>query len=505
MARSKKSTKPNKSFKDSFLNFLAAVALRSDHNRQPKRGDDGLIHVNLKLLANGGMTLEEPNRHGYYSSGKHHFLSLQWEDEPLDRAVAEAKKTCPNVSNQLIKQTLRQAMIRLFNNQVVNDNPEAKEQSEETEQEGGEFDSILEILDVSQIDALLIDVLNWLNNQVIPQTVYVPIEGIDLRGTITIGDVEFHQNREDSELNQLIDTIEERDRSNSDAARESVENAQCFAKITIEGDGIFARAEAVRKVQEVIHTINFGLSSTLHQPSWAKVRIAPIIINTNTPTDDPDDVRIGSHLAYPSNRALSLSKHSIQENLKLVHRDVLRADPTYVPDWRNPPESLVQCVERLLAIYQTNGDISKRIQRAVTWYGKAVDADTHDEQFVNLAIALESLLIGDEGSGPYTTSGSISQNLSERTAFLLKNDFESRDEQLRRTKKLYGRRSAIVHRGESITVEQLKEMDDLVKHVTIAFLQHDFQSWSDFQEWMARQKFSQKIASKEETEEADNT
>ncbi|RME12438.1 MAG: hypothetical protein D6816_00975 [Bacteroidetes bacterium] len=488
--------------KDKFLEFLAAVALRPDRKKQYTPGPDGLYHVNLNSLASG-VSLEESGKHGYYSSGRHNFLSLQWDEKSLDAAVTEAKKLCPNVSGKLIKKTLRQLMVNIFEEQKVNKDPDVQ-QDEEDDQEEGIIDSILEVLNVSQIDALLIDVIEWLNNQAIPQTVYVPIEGIELSGTITIGDVEFHQNREDSELNQLIDTIEKRDQSNSDAARESIENSQCFAKITIEGDGIFARAEAVRKVQEAIHTINFGLSSTLHQPSWAKVRIAQIIINTNTPTDDPNDVRIGLNLAYPPNRALSLSKYSIQENLKPVHRNVLRADPAFVPNWRQEPESLAQVVDQLLACYQTNGDIAKRVQRAITWYGKAVDADTHDEQFVNLAIALESLLIGNEGSGPYTTSGSINQNLGERTAFLLHSDFDARYEQLKRTKRLYGHRSAIVHRGESITVEQLKEMDDLVKHVTIAFLQHNFQSWSDFQEWIARQKFSQKALPMTETTAANN-
>ncbi|MBK8905442.1 MAG: hypothetical protein IPM53_29940 [Anaerolineaceae bacterium] len=501
MSRPAKMAQRIQPFKSKFLEFLAAVSLRSDRNRQPKRAPDGLIHFNLKILSNGGPSLEDPNLHGYYSRGEHQFLSLQWEDEPLDTVVADAKKLCPNVSEKLIRQTLRQLMIKIFEDQKVNKDPDAPHQDEEAEQEGGEIDSILEVLEVSQIDEQLIDAIEWLKSQTIPQTVFVPIEGIELNGSVTIGDVEFHRNHEESELSQLITAIEERDRSSSESARKAVENAQCFAKITIVGDGIFARAEAVRKVQEAIHAINFGLSSTLHQPCWAKVRIAKIVINTYTPTDVPDDVRIGSHLAYPASRALHLSKNSIQENLKPVHRDILRADPAFVPNWRQDPETLEQSVERLLACYQTDGDIANRIQRAVTWYGKAVDADTHDEQFVNLAIALESLLIGGEGSGPYTTSGSISQNLRERTAFLLKNDFESRHEQSEQTKRLYGRRSAIVHRGESVTVEQLKEMDDLVKHVIIAFLQHDFQSWPDFQEWIARQKFSQKIQPTEETEE----
>ncbi len=98
MSQSAKMAKRIGPFKSKFLDFLAAVSLRSDRKRQPRRGPDGLYHLKLNFLTTGNVVLEEPNRHGYYSSRGHSYLSLQWEDEPLDTAVAEAKKLCPNVS-----------------------------------------------------------------------------------------------------------------------------------------------------------------------------------------------------------------------------------------------------------------------------------------------------------------------------------------------------------------------------------------------------------------------
>lgn len=151
-----------------------------------------------------------------------------------------------------------------------------------------------------------------------------------------------------------------------------------------------------------------------------------------------------------------------------------------------------QSVDRLLTCFQASGDIARRIQRAVTWYSKAVDADTPEEKFVNLAIALESLLIGDEGKGPYATTGSIKQNLGERVAFLLEDDFESRQRRFKETKELYDLRSAIVHRGKQVTKEDLARMDKLVKQVTLTFLTYEFKSWTIFQEWIARQKYEKK-------------
>ena len=89
----------------------------------------------------------------------------------------------------------------------------------------------------------------------------------------------------------------------------------------------------------------------------------------------------------------------------------------------------------------------------------------------------------------WTTHGSITQNLAERAAFLLGSDFERRDQKFKETKKLYGQRSAIVHRGKKITEDDLYAMDGLVKQVIVAFSAHNFVSWPSFQKWVARKKF----------------
>jgi len=119
-----------------------------------------------------------------------------------------------------------------------------------------------------------------------------------------------------------------------------------------------------------------------------------------------------------------------------------------------------------------------------------VDADSPEEKFVNLAIALESLLIGKEGKGPYATTGSINQRIGERVAFLLGDDFERRVNLEKTAKQLYSLRSAIVHSGESVTQENLAQMDNLVVQVVLAFLKHEFNTWSEFREWIARERYN---------------
>jgi hypothetical protein len=113
---------------------------------------------------------------------------------------------------------------------------------------------------------------------------------------------------------------------------------------------------------------------------------------------------------------------------------------------------------------------------------------------VNLAIALESLLIGQEGKGPYATTGSINQRIGERVAFLLGDDFESRVYLEKTAKELYGLRSAIVHSGESVTQDDLAQMDDLVVQVILAFLKHEFNTWAEFCEWIAHERYNRAVS-----------
>lgn len=499
MSNSRSTDRQLQAFKGAFLEFIKDVSLRSDTAFKPTYGPDRLYHFNLNLLASGSLAFEEPNRHGSYSIGNQHDLSLQWEDASLSKAVIEVKRLFPNILDATIRENIRQLMIKVFDDQMVKKEAVSEQEEEKGTQDNsnGEIPSILEVLDITQIDTELTRVTEWLRNLAVLQTVYIPITGVELQSRLTIGDVEFHPNDEDRELYKLIVALEEK--GELPDTRETLESAQCFAKVTVIGDGPLARATAVQKIREAIHILNFALSSTFHQPNWAQVQISSIIINKNSPTSDPRDDRLGAHFSYPSNRVFQLTQHEMSNALRPVHRIVMRAEATGTRNWHQEEALREESLNRLLESHQNKSEINTRIQRAVTWYSKAVDADTLEEQFVNLAIALESLLIGDEGKGPYATTGSISQNLGERSAFLLERNFESRHEKQKEVKKLYGIRSAIVHRGESVTPTQLKKMDDLVKEVTLAFLRRNFPSWDDFQMWIARQKFSTKVETTEET------
>lgn len=94
---------------------------------------------------------------------------------------------------------------------------------------------------------------------------------------------------------------------------------------------------------------------------------------------------------------------------------------------------------------QQKGEISKRIFQAISWFGKAVNADSPEDQFLFFAISIESLLVGDESAGGLSSQGSINQKISERSAFLLGDSVKERIET--EIKRIYGIRSKIVHAG----------------------------------------------------------
>jgi hypothetical protein len=388
-------------------------------------------------------------------------------------------------------------MLKIFHEQAVRE--DADTVGEDTDAEvNGELETILDILDTSNIGQELLETIRWLRSLAVPQIVYVPIEGLKLSSSLTIEEVELHPRNERSALDQTLGAVEEsQGEVSASYIHKALRHVNCYATVKSVGNDGFVISEAIQRVKKALHILNLCLSSSLYQPSWAKIQIAGVIINETLPTEDSEGGRIGLYETSSSNRPFELSRSKLVDVIRPIYARSFSAQASHPHDWVKEQNMIKQSVDRLLTCFQASDDIARRIQRAVTWYSKAVDADTPEEKFVNLAIALESLLIGDEGKGPYATTGSIKQNLGERVAFLLEDDFESRQRRFRETKELYHLRSAIVHRGKQMTKEDLARMDKLVKQVTLTFLTYEFKSWTAFQEWIARQKYEKKRPSQE--------
>ena len=101
-------------------------------------------------------------------------------------------------------------------------------------------------------------------------------------------------------------------------------------------------------------------------------------------------------------------------------------------------------------------NIQLRIKRAVNWVGRALRSPEIAEGFLWLAIALETLLIAQDGF----ISRSITAQLAEFAAFLTASDVETRKQVNKSVKELYQTRSAIVH--SSATKIQGEDFDRLL-------------------------------------------
>lgn len=282
---------------------------------------------------------------------------------------------------------------------------------------------------------------------------------------------------------------------------QALEGATAYARVDVRGDLELAQQEAMRKVTEVVHLVNFSLSSTMQRLSWSRIRLSSAVFCLVVSSEKKGQERPLARIKLPLRSANALSRKEVTSTIGRLFTQIpgYAEVAPYGRNWHWP--TIDGKLGVLLATYVRSGEMAARIQRAITWYGKAVDAETLEEQFVGLAIALESLLVGDEGKGPFSTTGSISQNLGERVAFLLAAEYKDRKAMLSETKRLYGLRSAIVHRGQTVSSADLIKMDGLVKQATLAFIVHDFKSWSEFQKWVEEQKLSRKLAPREEIRE----
>ena len=143
---------------------------------------------------------------------------------------------------------------------------------------------------------------------------------------------------------------------------------------------------------------------------------------------------------------------------------------------------LLSCVSRKEAL-------DKKLFNAVSWFGKAVNSDSIEDQFLFFTIAIESLLVGDESEGKFSSQGSITQKISERTAYLIGTTFDERLETEIETKKLYGIRSKIVHTGARAATEDVIRIENLCRNLIFGFSTKNFASQDAYLKWIKTNQY----------------
>ena len=128
--------------------------------------------------------------------------------------------------------------------------------------------------------------------------------------------------------------------------------------------------------------------------------------------------------------------------------------------------------DKLIKIIQKekiSNELEKRIYNAINWIGLSIEEKDNSIALTKATFAIESLLQSDVSGEPISKSTVAS--ISEMIAFLLGNDYSSRNTWEGRFKKIYSERSKIVH-GKSEEVQRNSVLDaiNMARKTVIALL-----------------------------------
>jgi Apea-like HEPN len=391
------------------------------------------------------------------------YFELNWSSQYYENAIKFFSKSIPNASSKTIGNILQNETHKLFAQQIEEKNIAFNVDTS--------LDSILPLLNEEAIIAKYGEIVELLQGKINDYQVLVPISGVEL--LIETDQLNFGRHALYISSSEHLKTIFEsiKDKQLKIRLEEAFQECSCYFAIeNVTGDANFANDHALKIAQDFVHLLNFLISSSRDRVmGWHKIGIL------GDPTVSRDRVIV---IYSDRNKQFSFSRLAIRQH---------QITPKNIESWKKWGfEDVIGYFTKDLT---TLSDTQVKIKRAITWYSKAINADSLDEQFVSLAIALESLLADKESSSLTETWGSISQKLADRVAFLLGGNYQHRSELLAGTKKLYGLRSGIVHSGKSATQEELFQVDDLVNSVIIAFLKHNFSNWDDFKDWEKQQKY----------------
>jgi len=105
-------------------------------------------------------------------------------------------------------------------------------------------------------------------------------------------------------------------------------------------------------------------------------------------------------------------------------------------------------------LHQSTGSLSDRVRNSLVFFNRACDAELERERlsgFLFAVIALESLFSRDAGTPLRAT-------LADSIALLTESKMEARNAVAKRLKKIYDRRSEIVHSGKhEVSSEDLQD------------------------------------------------
>ena len=117
-----------------------------------------------------------------------------------------------------------------------------------------------------------------------------------------------------------------------------------------------------------------------------------------------------------------------------------------------------------MLVSNRRSDLEEAVLEAVLLYSRCTTAKEPTDKLVYILVGLESILLKDSNEP-------ITQNLSDRIAFLVGRDLQQRRDIVQSTKKAYKLRSDFVHHGASIeSLEILQKFMEIAWNVMLALI-----------------------------------
>ena len=307
-------------------------------------------------------------------------------------------------------------------------------------------------------------------------TVLIPIDNFKIDDQISIGDVIFYpsENKTNFErITNLFKGILEKNPKYSKEEKKQIINQQLtflqksangeiitFAEVKTKGIIEIAQMEAMKKIRMALNILRlYNLpNDRLHQSYFG---ICGEVIRSN----------IRYTMRYESVSPITELKPIIERTGLILPFELTEKRLEFMDK---------KGYKDLITIFtsQDQTDFQKRLLNTIYWYGEAVNTEINfdtkielkaesefkhlqyfnvNQKFLKLMVALESILLFDENEP-------VTNNIAERTAFLLADTYEERKEIKTIMKDFYKKRSSIVHHGKSTpSIAELNQFSWIVQ------------------------------------------
>ena len=305
-------------------------------------------------------------------------------------------------------------------------------------------------------------------------TILVPIDNLKLEKKCSIGDVIFYPSDNKKNFNRIIELL-------TGILKDNPHYTEEQKKIIIDQQLDILRKSANDLIVTFAEVKTKGIIEIAQMEAMKKIRMSLNIARLyNLPSDNANMIYMG------------ICGEVIRPNVRYIMRyesEISNINPIFERTGFIFP---FEFTENRLKFMMKNGykdlidifttekqtDFQKRLLTTIYWYGEAINTETYidvkenlesktdfkhlqyfnlNQKFLKLMIALESILIFDENEP-------ITNNIAERTAFLLYDTYEERKDIKNKIKNLYSKRSSIVHHGKSsLSLTELDELNWLVQ------------------------------------------